>query len=194
MMQTTSAAITGIDMHDGTAGKIKHSPAGKKAAAPGHMPDRYIAEGEPDNHENQHGAELHTLGKGSNDECRGDDRKGHLEGQEDRLGYGATEGVNRQILEEELGGVSHYCVAIGDGIAVAVDDPEQGHDAGHCKALTEDREDVLCPHQAAIEQCQTRKGHEEHQRRGDDHPGGVSAIERCCFLGPSRRGCTEHAE
>ena len=142
---------TGIDMHDRASGKIKDSPAGEQAAAPGHMPDRYIAEGEPDNHEDQHGAELHPLGKGSNDERRGDDRKSHLEGQEDRLGYGAIQGVNSQVLEKEFGGVSYYGVPLGGGKAIAVDDPQQGHDAGHCQALTKDREDVLCPDEAAIE-------------------------------------------
>ena len=142
----------GVDMHDGPAGKVQYAPTGEQTTAPGHMPDRDIAEGEPDDHEDQHGAELHPLGKGPNDERRGDDRKGHLKGQEDRLGYGATEGIDRQIIEEELGGVSDDGVPLGRGIAVAVDDPEQGHDSGHCQALAQDGQNILDPHQAAVEQ------------------------------------------
>ena len=128
----------GIDVHDSPAGEVQHAPTGEQAAAPGHMPDRDIAEGEPDDHEDQHGAELHTLGKSPNDERRCDDRKGHLEGQEDRLGYGAAEGIDPEVIEEELGGVSYDGVPLGGGKAVAVDDPEQGHDPGHCQALAQD--------------------------------------------------------
>ena len=66
---------------------------------------------------------------------------------------------------------------VGEGEAVAVDRPQQGHHAGDGEALHQHRQHVLAAHHAGVEQRQAGNGHEQHQRGGRDHPGGVAGVE-----------------
>jgi hypothetical protein len=79
---------TGIDVHHGATGEIEHAPVPHQAAvaAPHHVCDRRIDEGEPERHEHQHGREFHALGESADDQGRRDDREGQLEGDEYALG------------------------------------------------------------------------------------------------------------
>ena len=58
--------------------------------------------------------------------------------------------------------------------AVAAHPPQDRHHARNAQALGENGKDVLAPHQAAVEQRQSRQGHEQHQRRRSHLPGVVA--------------------
>ena len=89
-------------MHHGAAGEVvgaeAEDEAGRsvRALGPPHHQTMWaigqVGEGEPDREEQHHGAELHALGDGADDEGGGDGREGQLEDDEDELG------------EEEAGG------------------------------------------------------------------------------------------
>ena len=66
--------------------------------------------------------------------------------------------------------------AVGERQRVAHGQPQQRDDAGDGEALHEDGEHVLGAHQAGVEQRETGQGHEQHQRRGGDDPGGVAGV------------------
>ncbi len=67
--------------------------------------------------------------------------------------------------------------------AVAEGPPEDGDQPGAAETLGHDRQDVLAPDQAAVEQRQAGQGHEEHQRRRGHHPGVVAGPRRRQRLG-----------
>ena len=47
--------------------------------------------------------------------------------------------------------------------ALEADDPEDGSEAGHCKAVHQHSGQVLDPNEAAAEQGEPRKGHQKTQ-------------------------------
>ena len=182
---------TGVDVHHGTASEVQHAPVTQQRTrtAPDHVGNRCVDQGEPDAHEDQHRGELHTLGEGADDERRSDDGKGHLEGDEHRLreqrrrAGDAGRGHTRQ---EQLGQAAHKGVEVDDACfhtrgverhAVAVDEPQDGDQAGNGEALHHHGKNVLGAHHAAVEQGQAGNGHEQHQRGGCEHPRRVAGIE-----------------
>jgi hypothetical protein len=62
--------------------------------------------------------------------------------------------------------------------AVAVEHPEHGDQAGNGEALHQHAEHVLGAHHAGVEQRQARNGHQQHQSGRDNHPGGITGVER----------------
>ncbi len=172
-------------MHHGAAGEVQHAPVPHQAAVtgPDHVRDRRIDEGEPYGHEHQHRGEFHAFGEGADDECRGDDGEGHLEGDEHAFREGADQAVDGQAAEKgalqptdegaEVGHARFHAGGI-EGQAVAVDHPEDAHQAGDGEALHHHRQHVLRTDHAAIEQRQAGNGHEQHQRGGGEHPGRVA--------------------
>ncbi|MNI63954.1 hypothetical protein D3C73_1193680 [compost metagenome] len=185
------AGDTGVDVHHGAASEVEHAPVPHQRAitAPDHVRDRRVNQGEPDAHEHQHCRELHAFGEGTHDQRRGDDGEGHLEGNEDRFREqcgSRRQAVRRYAAEERLGEaadegieVEHALFHTGgiEGHAVTVNDPENAHQAGDGKALHHHREYVLRTHHTTVVQGQARDGHEQHQRRGSQHPGGVTGVQ-----------------
>ena len=49
------------------------------------------------------------------------------------------------------------------GEALEADDPGDGSEAGHCKAVHQHREQVLGANEAVAEQGEPRKGHQKNQ-------------------------------
>ncbi len=102
------------------------------------MSDWDVAKREPDHCEDQHRRELHALGEGANDQRAGDASERGLEGHEDdfrddnalaerschreRAGH-----VIEQPFAEQSTRTTKEGVALGEGEAVAVDEPEH-HD------------------------------------------------------------------
>ena len=81
--------------------------------------------------------------------------------------------------EEDLGEAADVAVqraAVGEGEAVAVEHPDHHHEAGDGEDLHQHREHVLGADEAAVEQRQAGDGHQQHERGGDEHPGGVAGI------------------
>ena len=66
---------------------------------------------------------------------------------------------------------------------IAVQPPKHGHQAHEARALHDDAEDVLLTHQAAIEQRQRRRRHEQHQRGRRQHPSVVGRTELGAAVG-----------
>ncbi|MNZ66102.1 hypothetical protein D3C78_843140 [compost metagenome] len=197
------AGDTGVDVHHGAAGEVEHAPVPHQAAVagPDHVRDRCIHQGEPDAHEDQHRGELHPLGEGTDDQRRGDDREGHLEGDEYRLGEQRRrrgQARRRHASQEGFGQAADegievdYTLLHTGGIerqAIAVNHPQHTDQAGDRKALHHYREHVLGTHHTAVEQGQARDGHEQHQGCGGQHPGGVAGVEHGgCLLCQGQAG------
>ena len=66
-------------MHRETSGEVEHPSLGKPAAAPDPMGNRNLDEEEPEECEQEYGAEAHALDEGANNERRRNDGEGHLE-------------------------------------------------------------------------------------------------------------------
>ncbi|MNP13378.1 hypothetical protein D3C76_1056570 [compost metagenome] len=175
-------------MHHGATGEVQHAPVPHQGAvaAPDHVRDRRIDQGEPHRGEDQHGGELHALGEGTDDQRRGDDGEGHLEGDEDAFREGRGQAIHRQAIEEGLVQTTDEGAEVGytffhagriEGQAVTVNDPQDADQRGDGEALHHHRQHVLGAHHAAVEQRQAGNGHQQHERRRDQHPGGVTAIE-----------------
>ncbi len=166
------------------------------AQIPDHVSDRQVGEREPQHHEQQHGAEFHALGKGADDQCRCNCRKGQLEGDVDvfRNDDALAESCHRRVwgYPEQEGSTesSEECVALGERDAVAVDRP-QDPQQGECREyLHQHGEHVLRTDHATVEQSQAGDGHQDNQHGGDDHPGGVTLVRHRggCRCRGGRRG------
>ena len=210
----TRPATAGVDVHHGAAREVERAPLPDQAGLgvhgvdhvlagigvrahpePDHVRDRRIAEGEPQRHEEQHGRELDALGEGAHDQAAGDAGEGGLEGGEQQLGdvdalaegrarrEGAGGGVEDALHEEAIEAADEG-VALGEGQAVAVDQPQHHDHREGDHDLHQHRQHVLAAHQAAVEEGQAGDGHHDDQQRRQQHPGGVALVER----GRRRRG------
>ncbi len=171
---------TGVDVHHGAASVVKHAVAAEEAATPHHVSDRGVHGQQPDAHEPQQGRELHAVCKRSNDQRRGDDGEGHLEGHIGRLRNGRRQRVGRiqaHAAQEESAQSADEPIARRERQAVADDHPQHGHQTGDGEALHQRGEHVFLAHHAAIEQRQTGNGHHQHQRGGGQHPGVVAGVD-----------------
>ena len=65
-----------------------------------------------------------------------------------------------------------------EGERVAVDDPQDRHEAEDGEDLRQQRQHVLGAHEAAVEQGEARDRHEDDEDRRDEHPGGVALVDR----------------
>ncbi len=93
---------TSIDVNNRTASEVKNAVRAEEAAAPYPMCNRHIDDEEPQNHEDQHGGELHALCKRTCNQRRRDNRKGHLEHDEEVFRDGAGERIHRYASKECL--------------------------------------------------------------------------------------------
>ena len=195
---------TGVEVDDGSSGEIQRTEAEQQAVRiPHHVGNREIDEGHPERHEQDHRRELHTLGEGADDQRRRDAGEGHLEGDVDifRQDHALREGGDRGVLmdphQEDLAEAApERTGAAAEGEGIAPEHPDHHHKRSDGRALHEHGEHVLGAHQAAIEQGQPRQEHEQHQRAGHQHPGGVAFVHhrsrghrsrRRGFLGEGRK-------
>ena len=93
--------------------------------------------------------------------------------------------VDGEAVEEEAAEAADEAAAVGEGERIADDHPQHRDQAGDAEALHHGGEDVHLAHHAGVEQRQARHGHQQHQGRRGQHPGGVAAIERR-GIGPGR--------
>ena len=175
-------------MDDNAAGEVDRAPGGEPAAAPHPMRHRQIDHHQPDHRKQNDKAEPDALGKRADDQRRGDDRKGHLK-QRDRA-LGKTVGLQPCPNPAQKGAVERADKRIAriEHQAVAERHPQQRYDAGDDKAVHQHRQQVPRANQPAIEQRQSRHGHEQDQGRGDDHPGGAAGVEHGRSGGEGRAG------
>jgi len=169
------------DVHDGPACEVQRAELAQQPAdAPDPVRDRVIDEGRPEQAEQQEGLEADALDERAGDERRGDDRKGHLEGGKGHVRDGpGVLGVRLRTDTRQPGKVEPAddpAEGGPKGERVADQDPLQADQAHHHEAEVEGGENVLPAHHAAVEEGQ-RRGHERHQPRGDEDPGGVARID-----------------
>ena len=191
---------TGVDVHHGAASEVQYAPVPQQAAVagPDHVCDRCIHQGEPDAHEHQHRGELHALSESTNDQRRGDDGEGQLEHDEHAFRYGVAQARRRYASQESFRQATDKGVEVNHPLfhashvehqAVTVDNPQQTDQTGDSKALHHHRQDVLRTDHAAVEQRQTRNGHEQHQHAGNQHPRGVTGIQHNLVSHGQTWGC-----
>ena len=131
----------------------------------------------PEGKKDGHGAELHALGKGAGDECRGNDGEHELVDHVGLLGNGGRVvgvGGEAHAAEEEMLEAPDEAVAVPEGERITDDGPDDGDQAHHGEALHHGAEDVLPADQAAVEEREAGTGHQQDQGRGDQHPGVVA--------------------
>ena len=171
---------TCVDMHHRATGKIKRTVFAQQAAAPDHVGNRDVAEGEPEHAKQQHGAELHALGKRTHNQRHGDGGKGGLKSHEHIFGngrQGRRQGVGRDAFEEQAVEAAKEMTFPAKRQAVAVNRPQQRDQREDHKHLHQHRQHVLGAGQTTVEQRQTGDDHQDHQQRGGQHPGGVAAVK-----------------
>ena len=126
-----------------------------------------------------------ALGEGADDQGRSDHREGHLEHEisELRNHDAVREGRGRRVgvdaMQEGLGEAADpggHAAAVGEGHRVAVQRPDHADHGDDREHLGQDRGHVLGADETAIEQRQPGDGHHQHERAGDEHPGGVTLV------------------
>ena len=211
-------------MHDRAAGEVECAPlpdeTGGGAHRPGlvrrgvgigprpvphHVRDRAVTEGEPDDEEQQHGGELHALHDRAQDQAAGNRGEGRLERDVDQLvqrcvlaerrchGEALRGGVEGS-LEEQAAESADDRVTLGERQRISVDAPQHGDQREAHEHLHQHRQHVLGAHQAAVEQPQRRHRHQQHERGGGEHPGGVALVRHGGVGCPGEGGreCCEH--
>ena len=167
-------------MHHEPAGKIQYAHGAEEAAAPDPVGKRNVDEHEPADGKQKIGREPHAVGDRTRHQRHRDDRKRHLVEHEqafrNRLRRG-IDAVHRHPREKPAIERPKPGTVADEDQRIAERHPENRNDGNRCEALRHRRQHVLLAHHAGIEQRQTRYGHHQHQRRRNDHPGGVGGAD-----------------
>ena len=143
-------------MHHNAAREIPGADGAKDpairhhAAAPDPMRHRRIDHEHPERREQHDKAKADPLGIGAHDQRRGDDRKGHLEGEEQNLGQGAMQALGGDAAQSGLGQASPERPRLTKGDGIADQQPKHRDQRRDAKDLHENREHIARPHQAAV--------------------------------------------
>ena len=160
---------------------------------PDHMGHREVDEGHPKHREHQQRRELDTFRKGPDDQRRRDAGKGHLEHNKrvfrnvDIVGEGRRNRGCINALQEQFGKAADEGRAARKGEGVAPADPDKGRDRYDHEDLHEEAQHVLRADKTAVEQGERRDRHEQHERRRNEHPGGVALVDHAGHLFSSWR-------
>ncbi len=190
---------TGGEVNDGAAGEIEGALFEEPAVDHPHpVGKRIIDQGGPEQDEQAVGGELDPLGQGAGDQGHGDHGEHALDTWRRRTrgcrpgsAHVLEEGVDRGAVLEGDQAVEHRLAEVADqaaagigaeGEGVADHRPLHADDPHGDKGMHHGGEDVLGADHAAVEEGQAGD-HEQDQRRGDQHPGGVAGIERRRALG-----------
>jgi len=144
------------------------------------MGHRVIDQRRPQQAEDQEGLEADALHKRAGDQRRGDHRKHHLVSGEEQEGDGG--GVVRvwrrsHAGQPQVAQAAHESAHIGaERQGEAEQNPLQADERHHDEAEVQRGEHVLLAHHSAVEERQSR-GHHQHQRGGDQNPGGVACVD-----------------
>ena len=179
----------GGDVHHGAPGKIEGAELVEPASvAPHPVGERVVHEGGPRQHEDDEGGELLALGEGARDERGGDHREHHLEEHEGLVGNGrGIRGIGLRAHPAQarpLEPADDASLVRPEGEGVAPEHPLHGDQGEDDEAVHERPERVLLPHHAAVEEREPRRGHQQDERRGHQHPRGVPRVD---FGGGRRR-------
>ena len=177
----------GRDVHHGPPREIerREDPAerGVEQAplSPHHVRHRNVDHERPQDHEQHHGGELHSLGKRAGDQSRSDDREHQLEGHEallrDRRGVVGVRS-RADAAQERIAETADEPVPRVKSEAVAHQAPHDRDDRHHREALHHRRQNVLLADQAAVEKGEAGACHQQDERRAHQHPGVVARAAR----------------
>ena len=187
-------------MHDDAAREVlrahraEDAAIGQKPAAPDPVGDRRIDQHHPERREKQHEGKVHPLCESAQKKGGGDDRKGHLEGEEQDLGQGAAHRrpIHPRKERPRKPAPDRAVAAEGDGITHR--QPQHAHQRGEGETLHEDRQDVARPDKPAIEKREPRQAHHQDQRRRDQDPGGIRSVHHRLPFQPAHRNARRRAE
>ncbi|VFS90090.1 Uncharacterised protein [Kluyvera cryocrescens] len=98
-IRTHQARNGGVDVYNGTPGKVERTVACQQTAAPYHVRNRHIGERQPDDHKDQYRGEANTLRQRTDNQPHGDTGEGALERHVDVLIEGAHQVSNLDILQ-----------------------------------------------------------------------------------------------
>ena len=153
------------------------------------MGQRVVHQRRPQERERQKRAELHPVRDRAGDQRRRDDREHALKDHERLVRHGrrivarlAADTDEPQPIEI----ADHAAHVRPEGEGIAPQHPLDAHHGHQNEALHDGRQCVLAPHQPAVEQGQARRGHHQDDRRTDQQPSGVAAVDRRGVLGPRR--------
>jgi hypothetical protein len=121
------------------------------------------------------GAELHALDDRARDERGGDDREGALVGEEEDARDGPLR-LETHPAQHQMGETAREVGPGGEGERVSGKRPGEAHEAQSGDAHHHRIEGILAAHHAAVEEGESG-GHQQNQRRGDEHPGGVGCVQ-----------------
>ena len=170
-----------IDRFDGGIGVP--DPVHEPGNSPHHVGHREVDQKHPEGDEKHQRPIFHSFGDRAHDECRRDDREHQLVHRIDILrdpvpvvrvrggDYSRQEEIFRSAVERTI-------EAFAEDQAITEGPPENRHQPGDAKALSEDRQNVFSSDQAAVKQRQSRQGHEQHQGRGSHHPSVMPGSRR----------------
>ncbi len=187
---------TGVDVHNGAAGKVQRAVLAQQTTAPDHVGNRQVAQREPQHRKDHHGSKLDALGKGTDDQRHGDGGERGLERDEHILrhsGHRTRERIRGDAHQEHLAEVAKEVAFAGEGQRVAVDGPQHGDQRKDREHLGQHRQHVLAAHQTAVEQRQTRDDHQDHQHGRGHDPGGIARAQNgSCRISRSRVARSGH--
>ena len=168
----------GTDMDHRAAGEIEHPGVSQEAAAPNPVRDGRINDQQPDRNEDHPGLKAHTFGHSSGDDRHRDDRKRHLEQNENGLRQARRLAVQRQTVEQQaVKAAEHARAAAAEGEGIARRDPDHRDQTRRSDRRHQSRQHILPTHHAAIEQGQTRQRHHHNQSTGGENPSDVTGRE-----------------
>ena len=175
---------TGLCVNDNTSreiyGFIVEHPA---CAGPYPVNNRRIDEDKPQGAEEHHRREVHPLHESADNQPGSDDRDGHVDHDEHDSRNAAFHAVSGNNLREKDTQVTDPGIVTFKSEALDADDPEKRSQAGQFETVHQHREQVLCAHEATVEQGEPRKGHQKNQDGANDHQGGIARIDRRSFRG-----------
>ena len=149
-------------MHNDAARKVLHAILAKdparrqEPAAPDPVGDRRIDQQHPQGREQQHEAKADPFDIGAHDQGRGDDSKGHLEGDESHLGDGAESVLAGQTDQHGASQPAPIGVVCAEGDGIARDQPKNAHQCSNRKAVHEHAQHIARADKAAVKKGKAR--------------------------------------
>ena len=179
------AADARRDVHDRAPGEVdcpqlEQEALRARSRRPHPVAQRAVDQQAPERDEDAVAAEPHALGEGARDERRGDDRELALEHREHQVRDAVAADGPVDAVEE------HEARVPADPAAQDVRpesqrkphrDPQHADDRHRGEAVHHRAQDVLRPDEAAVEHRQAGH-HEQHQRRGGEHPRRGARVDR----------------
>jgi len=154
-------------MDDRSAGEVERSKLRSPAPAPRPVGERIVHQRRPEQAEDDERTQLHSFGDRRRDDGQSQPGNDQLEDHEEQVRDAVA--LHPDAMQEDVIEVSYQPVDIGaEGQAVAEDDPLDA-DEGKCdERQREHGDEVLPPHEPAVEEPHSRSHQHDHSRADED--------------------------